>query len=63
MVVGIVFVAGVVILVLTLVITWGLKLAANNYVVVILVIAVALIVPQIAKWRPITLHCREDEDE
>jgi len=48
---GIMFVAGVVILVLTLVLAWEWKLAANDHVVWILIIAVALIVLPIAKLR------------
>ena len=48
---GIMFVAGVIILVLTLVLAWELKLAANDYVVWILMFAVTLIALPIAKLR------------
>ena len=48
---GIMFVVGVVILVLDFVIAWEQKLAANDYVVWIGIIAMFLIVAPIAKWR------------
>ena len=47
---GIMFVVGVVILVLDFVIAWEQKLAANDYVVWIGIIAMFLIVAPIAKW-------------
>ena len=48
---GIMFVVGVVILVLDFVIAWEQKLAANDYVIWILMFAVALIALPIAKLR------------
>ena len=48
---GIMFVVGVVILVLDFVIAWEQKLAANDYVVWIGIIAMFLIFAPIAKWR------------
>ena len=46
-----IFLAGVIILVLTLVLAWEWKLAANDYVIWILMFAVALIALPIAKLR------------
>ena len=62
------FGVGVVILVLTLVITWVDKQAVNDSFVWILMITAVLIIPQIAKWRPITRakaeeNCDRREDE